>query len=241
MKSKTTIIILLLLFPYISFAGVIKGYVRDSETNEPLIAANVVIKGTTIGTVTDLNGYYELSFNKVGSLTFSSSYIGYEEAEVTLNFEKNDEIVHNFSLVSSSYEMEEVVVTVQAKGQFSAINQQLNAKSISNIVSAEKIRELPDANVVESLARLPGVSIESSEGEGSKVVIRGMEPRYNLITVNGVRAPATSHEDNSVSMAGISPFMIDGIEVQKSLTPDKDADVVGGIVDLKLKDADPGF
>lgn len=241
MKSKLTILLIEILMPLSLFGGGIKGIVRDAATGEKLIAASVSIKGSTIGTTTDLSGRYYLNFSREGKATIVVSYIGYVTQEVEFTFGRNQVLEKDFELNASSFEMEEVVVSVQAKGQFSAINQQLNANSISNIVSAEKIRELPDANVVESLARLPGVSIESADGEGSKVIVRGMQPRYNLITVNGVRAPATSHTDNSVSMAGVSPFMVDGIEVQKSLTPDKDADVVGGIVDLKLKDADPGF
>ncbi|NJK95198.1 MAG: TonB-dependent receptor plug domain-containing protein, partial [Bacteroidales bacterium] len=102
-------------------------------------------------------------------------------------------------------------------------------------------QEIPDANLAESLGRLPGVSDTSSAGEGDKVIVRGMDARYNLVSVNGVRAPSSSSDDNSVSLAGISPFMVDGIEVKKTLTPDYDADVVGGIIDLKLKDAEEGF
>jgi outer membrane receptor for ferrienterochelin and colicin len=91
------------------------------------------------------------------------------------------------------------------------------------------------------VGRLPGVSVISDSGEGNRVVIRGMDPRFNLVTINGVRAPSDDEGANAVGLAGISPFMIAGIEIQKSLTPDKDGDAVGGIVDLKLRDAEAGF
>lgn len=239
MKQKVLTLLLTLLMPTFLLAGNVKGYVKDSETQEPLIGASVVVDGTTSGVVTDINGYFELFNIPSGEQIVVASYMGY--VPDSLKIDGSQAIKHTFFLQSESFVMNEVVVSVQAKGQLSAINQQLKASSISNIVSSEKIRELPDANVAESLGRLPGVKIESSNGEGDKVTIRGLEPRYNLITINGVRAPASGNNDNSVSMAGISPFMIDGIEVQKSLTPDKDADVIGGIVDLKLKDAEAGF
>ncbi len=241
MKTKITLLLLFLIMPFISYAGSLKGYVRDSETNEPLISASVTIKGTTIGTVTDLNGYYELPISGEGDYTFSASYIGYEDAEVTFSIGKNEELVHDFLLVASSYQMEEVVVTVQARGQINALNQQLNSEYISNVVSSERLQEVPDATIADALARVPGITVRSDNGEGNKIQIRGMEPRLNLVTVNGVRAPSADRNENSVGLAGISPFMIEEIEVQKSLTPDKDGDVVGGIVDLKLKDAEEGF
>jgi outer membrane receptor for ferrienterochelin and colicin len=134
-----------------------------------------------------------------------------------------------------------VVITVQARGQVSALNEQLNSNYISNVISAERLQEIPDATVADALGRIPGVTVRSSAGEGDKIQIRGMEPRLNLITVNGVRAPSLIIPNLPLVWRVISPFMIAGIEVQKSLTPDKDGDVVGGIVDLRLKDADDGF
>jgi TonB-dependent receptor len=241
MKIKTTLFLLYLICPVLSYAANLSGYVRDSETKEPLISATVSIKGTTIGTTTDLNGYFELSVSKEGTYTFVASYIGYEPKEVELSLGKNEKKTYSFLLEVSSYKMEEVVVKIQAKGQIRALNKQFNSDYISNVVSSERLQEVPDATVADALSRIPGITVTSDNGEGDKIRIRGMEPRMNLVTVNGIRAPSADRNENSVGLAGISPFMIEEIEVQKSLTPDKDADVVGGIVDLKLKDADEGF
>ena len=79
----------------------------------------------------------------------------------------------------TTIEGEEVTVTAQARGKMDAINKQLNSSSIVNIVSADRIQELPDAKAAESVARVPGVSIKREGGEGNKVVIRGVSPKYN--------------------------------------------------------------
>ncbi|UCH62730.1 MAG: TonB-dependent receptor, partial [Fidelibacterota bacterium] len=100
---------------------------------------------------------------------------------------------------------------------------------------------LPDANAAESVGRLPGISIKRSGGEGNKIVIRGLAPTYNTITVGGEKVPATDLDDRSVDLAMISPEILAGIEVTKALTPDKDADSFGGIVNFKLADAPEGF
>lgn len=242
MKTKTTLLLtLLLLFSVFLYASELTGDIRDSKTNEPLIGATVVIEGTTIGAITDLNGHYEITGIKEGQYVFVASYMGYEDLQVSLSIPDNGEVKHNFKLVATSVALAEVVVSIQAQGQLSALNQQINAGYVSNHVSSERLQEVPDATIAESLSRLPGVAVTTSAGEGDKVVIRGMESRFSLVTVDGVRMPSTGKEDNSVGMAGVSPFMIDGIEVQKSITPDKDADATGGIVDLKLKDAPEGF
>ena len=74
-----------------------------------------------------------------------------------------------------------VVVSAQREGQMAAINQQINSISIKNIVSADKIEELPESNAAEAVGRLPGVSLQREGGEGNKVVIRGLAPKYNKV------------------------------------------------------------
>ena len=118
-------------------------------------------------------------------------------------------------------------MTAQAKGQMDAINRQLNARSIVNIISSDRIQELPDANAAESVARVPGVSIKREGGEGNKVVIRGLSPKYNAITVEGTRLPSTDPDDRSTDLSKISQYVLDGIEVTNAGTPDQDADVLG--------------
>lgn len=222
-------------------AGEIRGYVLDKETKEPLIGCNVYLKGTTVGTVSNVDGYYHLPLVKPGKYTLVASYIGYTDMAIEIEVVADEVLERNFELTFKSIGIEEVVVTAQAEGQINAINQQINANAIINVVSAKRIQELPDANAAESVGRLPGISLIRNNGEGDRVVIRGMEPKYNLITINGVRALSYNSEDNSVGLAGISPYMLESIEVQKSLTPDQEADVIGGIVNLRLRDAPEGF
>ncbi|MEJ2629093.1 MAG: TonB-dependent receptor, partial [bacterium] len=153
----------------------------------------------------------------------------------------NEIIIQDVALDFKTLTGEKVVITAQAKGQIDAINQQLSSGTIKNVVSSARIQEVPDANAAESVGRLPGVSIKRSSGEGNEVVIRGLQPRLNVITVNNIRMPSTNEYNTAVGLAGISQYMLDGIEVRKSLTAEDDADVVGGIVDLKLATAPEGF
>ena len=238
------LLILMLLFTSIGFSqetGKIKGKVFESGSGDPLIGANIMIDGTSIGTASNLDGEFVLSSVEPGNYNLKISYVGYKQKteKVTVVSNRATEVIIELEWIA--VEGKEVLVTAQAKGQLSAINEQLSADEIKNVVSKDKIRELPDQNAAESVGRLPGVSLLRSGGEGNKVVIRGMEPKYNKIMVDGVTLAPTSESDRSVSMGMISSYSLEGIEVIKSPTANMDGDQVGGSVNFVMRTAPENF
>ena len=99
---------------------------------------------------------------------------------------------------------------------------------------------MPDANAAESIGRLPGVAIERSAGEGSKVNIRGLSPRFSIITINGQKIPGTG-DDRSVDLSMISQYVLQGIELYKTTTPDQYGDATAGSVNFVIRQAPVGF
>ncbi len=221
--------------------GKIKGVVVDANSGEPLIGANVIIAGTSVGAAANIDGEFVLAAIKPGSYTLKISYVGYKDKieKVTVVSNRATEIVVKLDWVAMEAGL--VEVTAQAKGQMAAINEQLTSNELKNVVSKDRIRELPDANAAESVGRLPGVSLLRSNGEGNKVVIRGMQPKYSLVMVDGVPLAATDKEDRSVSMGSISSYSLEGIEVIKSPTANMDGDQVGGSVNFVMKTASEGL
>ena len=215
--------------------GTVKGIITDKTDKTPLIAVNIVIKGTTVGTVTNYNGEYVLPI-KAGTYTLQYSYMGYETLEETITIEDGQILELNKVLSAVTFMGEEIVVTMQAKGQLSAVNQQLRSNQIVNVVAAERIRELPDENAAQAISRLPGVHLDEN-----KVVIRGIESKMNKILVNGIEMPSTEENSRSTDLGIVSANTLSGIEVFKTLTPDMDADAVGGVVNLKLRKAPEGL
>jgi len=239
-----SIFVLILLMNSVVFAQsttTIEGIVKDVTTGEPLPGANILVMGTSLGAASDITGKYFISGIPPGSHTLRAVYIGYRNLDVTINVETGQKIEQNFELEYEAITGETIVVTAQAEGQMKAINQQLSARQIMNVVSSDRIQELPDANAAESVGRLPGVSILRSGGEGNKVVIRGISPKYNTIMVEGVHMASTDFSDRSSDLSMISPFMLEGIEVLKAITPDQDGDALGGSVNFKLKEAGAGL
>jgi TonB-dependent receptor len=234
---------LLIVITQIAFAqsGRITGTVIDRSTGDHLVGANVIVAGTNIGAAANLQGEFTIPRVPAGMQTLVVSYIGYSRVEREVEVRSGETAELIIQMEWAGVTLDEVTITAQARGQVGAINQQLTSRAITNIVSADRIRELPDVNAAESIGRLPGVSIQRSGGEANKISIRGLSPKYNTITVNGVRVPSTGADDRSVDLSLISSNMLEGIEVMKAITADQDADALGGSVDLKLREAPEGL
>ncbi len=217
--------------------GSISGTVRDQASGEILPYASVSITGTTIGTITDMNGEYLLPRVKVGIQRISCQFIGYVTTQSEVNVSAGENHVLAIELESQYLNLEEVVVSVQAYGQTKALNQQLNSDAMVNVISEEKIKELPDVNLAEAIGRLPGIALERSGGEGQKVIIRGLEPNYATVTVNGMRMASSEAGNRSTNLSLISSDMLSSVEVVKSPTPDMDGDAIAGTVNLGVRKA----
>lgn len=222
--------------------GKISGTLLDASNNDPLYFANISIMGSSIGGVSNEEGFFTITNVPAGEHQLSLQYVGYKSVEVTVTVKAGE--VTDIGTHRLEFEPilgEEVVVTGILRGQAAAINQQVKSNTIVNVVSREKIQEVPDVNAAESLSRLPGITISRSGGEGAKVTIRGVSPRFNSVTVNGQSMPSTDVNNRSINLSMISSDLLDGIEVYKAITPDMDGDAVGGTVNLVTKTADEGF
>ncbi|RNC84585.1 MAG: TonB-dependent receptor [Balneola sp.] len=224
-----------------AFTGSVTGKVLEAGTNEPLIGASVLIKGTLKGDASDVDGDFTIRGIDAGVQTLVVSYLGFKTREIEIEITDGETVEIEIILEWEGVQGEEVTITAQARGQVAAINQQLQSNTISNIVSKDRIQDIPDVNAAESIGRLPGVAIQRDGGEANKVLIRGLSPKFSSITVNGVRIPSTGSDDRSVDLSLISSNMLDGIEVKKAITPDMDGDAIAGSVDLKLREAPEGF
>jgi TonB-dependent receptor len=228
----------LLILPALALGeSTMRGVVSDSSSGEPLVGANVFIPGTAFGAVTDPNGVFRISGIPEGAITVRFSYIGFQPWETEVFVTPDATVTLHARLRPQIIEGAEIVVTAQMRGQVAAINQQIHAKNIVNVVSEEKIQELPDANAAEAVGRLPGVSITRSGGEANKVIIRGLSDRFGIITIDGVRVAATDSNSRGVDLSTISQGSLAGIELFKALTPDMDGDAIAGTVNLVTKNA----
>ncbi|NHE57515.1 SusC/RagA family TonB-linked outer membrane protein [Cyclobacterium sp. GBPx2] len=163
----------------------VQGLVTESSNGEPVLGASVLIQGTTRGTVTDLDGRYELEVpSNEAILVFS--YIGFQSKELVVGNRSTIDVVLEYS----SEELSEVVVT--------ALGVERETKALGYSVQAvdgDRFTEARETNVMNSLSgRVAGVQITNSSsgiGGSSRVTIRGesslnINANQPLFVVDGV-------------------------------------------------------
>jgi TonB-dependent receptor len=216
--------------------GGVRGRITDSGTNEVLPGATIMVKGTTIGTTSDVNGEFILRVPP-GEKEIEVSYIGYRKYAELANVQDNQITELNFQLISDAVELKDIVITGVLQGQQKALNQQKTSDNIKNIVSADQIGRFPDPNVAEALQRVPAVNIERDQGEGRYVLVRGLAPQFTNININGEQVPSPEAGVRFVALDAIPADQLASIEVSKALTPDMDGDAIGGSVNLVTRTA----
>ena len=119
--------------------------------------------------------------------------------------------------------------------QHKAMSQQKNNINISNVISADQVSRFPDSNIGDALKRIPGINVQYDQGEARFGHIRGTNPNLNFVQIDGTRIPSSESGERSVQLDLIPSDMVQTIEVNKVITPDMDADAIGGSVNLITK------
>ena len=212
----------------------LNGTVTDSANDKPLIGATVAILNSTIGTITDTEGKFQLQTTLTDNLILSVTFVGYQNKEVRIT-QVNQ--VLQIRLEPEAVELTEVVVEGIAEGQIKAFIDMKQAENIKNIISAEQIKTFPDLNAAEVMKRIPGITLQRDQGEGRFVQLRGTPPELTNFNINGEQVPSPEGSFRYVGMDIIPSDQIESVEVTKVITPDMDADGIGGSVNIKTKEA----
>ena len=238
MLRKTSyylIAILLLVFTSSAFAqtGSIKGKIYDKESNIPLPGAKIQVENTSRGAVSKNTGDFTIIEVPAGTQKLLISYIGYKNITQEVTVKDGETSTIDIMLEPQDVKSGEITVTGEwMRGQARALNTQKNKINVTNIVAADQIGRFPDANVGDALKRIPGITIQNDQGEARFGLVRGTAAQLNSVTVNGDRIPSAEAETRVVQLDLIPSDMISQIEVNKVLTPDMDADAIGGSINL---------
>ncbi|PIX13611.1 MAG: TonB-dependent receptor, partial [Flavobacteriaceae bacterium CG_4_8_14_3_um_filter_31_8] len=213
--------------------GVISGKVIENESNFSLPGATIKLAGTNNYTTSDSNGDFEFLNVKEGTYQIEIYYIGYQKFSQEVNVETGKNIKVSLKLISGTEQLGEIVIMGdRLKGQAKAINTQKTNQNITNVISSDQVGRFPDANIGDALKRVPGITMQNDQGEARNIIIRGLAPSLNSVTLNGSRIPSAEGDNRNVQMDLIPADMISTIEVNKTLTSDMDADAIGGSVNL---------
>lgn len=239
----------LLVFAVATFAvalpaqaqGTLTGTVVDSASGLSLTGARVTIESLGRTVLSDRSGRFVVPGLAAGEYAVAARYIGYASGQQRVRIESGKIASITFRLSTAKNTLGEIVVVATRTGQAAALNQQKVAATVGNVIAADQIGRFPDANLGDALKRVPGVTVAIDQGEARFGSIRGTEPRFNTVMVNGERVPSAEAEVREVQLDLVPADMIQSVEVAKTLTPDMDADAIGGSVNVVTRAAPAGF
>lgn len=221
--------------------GILAGTVQDSISRTTLTGAVVRIPALSRETVTDRYGRFLLPNVTAGEYEVLVRYLGYAVRTERVTIRNGARTVVASLLSPNTTSLGAVLVTETRTGQAAALAQQQNAPNVTNVIAADQIGRFPDANIGDALKRVPGVTVALDQGEARFGSIRGTEPRFNSVMVNGERVPSAEAEVREVQLDLIPADMVQALEVNKTLTPEMDADAIGGSVNVVTRAAPAGF
>lgn len=247
MRSKKCLLVLTLLLLGHSLmqavqpplTGVISGTVIDAKLKEPLIGATVVIEGTTIGAVTDMDGNFRIESVEPGRYALVASYVSYQTQNIKdVAVEADREAVVSIEMVDAEVQLQDVVVVAQRRlgTETAVLNIVRESLPVVSGISSQQISRTQDSDAAEALRRIPGITIVDDRF----VVVRGLAQRYNNVWLNNATTPSSETDSRAFSFDVLPSSLIDNMMVCKSPSAELPADFSGGFVRLRTKNVPEG-
>ena len=214
--------------------GRIAGSVAD-QSGAFLNGAQISIESQALTAVTDEQGLFVINALAPGSYTVAISYVGFAPFTKTLEVTAGHTTNIDAKLQVQSQSQSVLVTAPRVSAEAEAINVERTADNIVQVLPAEVIRSLPNANMADALGRMPSVTLERDEGEGKYVQVRGTEPRLTNTTIDGVNLPSQEPGVRQIKFDGIPADIVEEVQVSKTLQANMDGDGIGGSVNLITK------
>lgn len=211
--------------------GTITGTLTDKDTNnETLPFANVVIKGTNIGTTTDINGKYSLNV-EAGNYIVQYSFIGYDPIDFPVTVVKDKTIIINKALGSGGYKLDDVVIktSVNNEKETAILLDQKNAVVIKQSIGAQEMSRKGVSDVEEGLTKISGIT----KVDGRGLFIRGLEDRYNNLLINDLQSPSNSPFKKIIPLDLFPTDVVGVLNVYKTFNPNISGDFAGATVNIE--------
>lgn len=251
-----------LLFAFVSLAlsaqprqtGVVTGRIYNPATGEYMRNAEVRVQNGPYDrtVVSEADGAYRVTGVPIGLATVTVHYTGYRAETVGLQIADGETISRDFNLISTDQavaaapdddlvRLDVFTVSAEREGNAKAIMEQRAALNFKNVVASDVFGDVAEGNVGEFLKFMPGINLDYVEADTRAVRIRGLDPKYAAVTMDGDRMASAGSSNLSASrqfeFEQVSINSVDTIEVNKTQTADMDADAVAGSINLKSRSA----
>ncbi|PWK20818.1 TonB-dependent receptor [Xanthomarina spongicola] len=224
------------LTSYAQNTGSILGKLTDLDANnEPLVFANILIKGTIKGTTSDFDGLYKINNIEAGIHTVIFSFVGYETQEIEVEILANKDTEVNVSMKASSATLDEIVIstTTKRESETALLLEQKKAVEIKQSIGAEELSRKGVSDAAGAVAKISGVS--KQEGS-SNVYVRGLGDRYLNTTMNGLSLPSNDVNKKNIDLNLFSSDIIENVSISKAYSAKYYGDFSAGNVNINSKD-----
>ncbi len=210
--------------------GTVRGNVFDEGTGEPIMFGTVRLNGTTMGTNTDIDGFFTIGNVPEGNYTLVATYVGYDSVAIDINVRAGRILYERILMSSAGIDLG--VVDVSARKEQARSDVQISKLT----VTPKQIKSLPstggESDIAQYLPVLPGVIV--SGDQGGQLYIRGGSPVQNKILLDGMTIYNPFH-----SIGFFSVFETETIRSVDVLTGGFNADYGGrisAVVDIKTRE-----
>jgi TonB-dependent receptor len=216
--------------------GTITGHVTD-PSGAVLKGAKITLDPSNLNVVSDNQGEFFINNLNPGTYTVAITYVGFAPFTKTFDVAASRVETVDAQLKLQTQNLEVLVTAPRPSAEAAAVNQERSADNIVQVLPADVIRSLPNANMADALGRLPSVTLERDEGEGKYVQIRGTEPRLTNTTIDGMNIPSPETGVRQIKFDSIPADIVEAVEINKTLQANMDGDGIGGSVNLVTKTA----
>ncbi|WP_040252326.1 TonB-dependent receptor [Psychroserpens mesophilus] len=236
---RTFVLLTILFFTSLGYTqntGSIAGKLIDKEyNNEPLAFGNVLIKGTTTGTTSDIDGLYSFDNLSPGTYILVFSFVGYETQEITVEVVANKVTEVNVPMGASAASLDEVIITTTTRKESEAalLLDQKKAVEIKQSIGAQELSRKGVGDAGEAVSKISGISKQRGS---SNVYVRGLGDRYQNTTMNNLSLPSTDVNKKNIDLDLFSTDVIENISVSKAYTPSFYGDFAAGNVNINSKE-----
>ncbi len=230
----------LLFFTAFAQTGGIKGTVNDEKLERPIFGAKVFIEGTLYGSMTNMNGEFEIKNIKPGIYNVTCFYLLYGNKVIENVEVKAGEVTPldvPMGQVAKQMGGTTVVIKKEKTTEAAAIDEVKEDNKVVEVVSSQEMSKKGDNKASDAVKRVSGVSVVG----GKYVYVRGLSDRYSKTIINGSEVPGLDPLVNSFQMDLMPSRFISSIKVVKTFSPDLPGDFTGGLVDIRTREYPDSF
>ncbi len=216
-------------------SGALRGFVQDADFFVPLGSARVVVEGGSQSAVTDENGAFFINDVPAGEyavLITKDGYISERRAGLVVNAGSVKEV--ELRMTGQVVELDEFIVSAEEIAETSAtqaLQLRTELKSFTDVLGQQFISQTGASDAAKLVAKTTGVNV----ADGKFVVVRGLNDRYNVVTLNGLRVPSSDPDRRAVALDLFPTAVIRDVRTSKTFQPDLNGESTGGTIDIYTK------